>query len=107
MADRSVTFDVPQDLFDKSLARLRAAGVDAPEELLELVLRATAVDTLETIGGSGPVPTALTDVRAVRLLELSRLRNEILEDEVVAALFRIMPTTAGSVTRRMQATYEA
>ena len=107
MTDRSVTFDVPQDLFEKSLARLRAAGIDEPEALLELALRASAVDTLETIGGSGPVPTALTDVRAARLLELSKLRNEILDDEVVAALFRIMPTTAGSVTRRMQATYEA
>lgn len=107
MADREVTFGVPQDLFDESLGRLRAAGVEAPEELLEAALCASAIDTLATIGGSGPVPTALSDVRAARLLELCKLRNEIPSDEVVAVLFRIMPSTAATVTRHMQATYEA
>ena len=102
-----VKFDVPQELFDQSLQRLRAAGVGAPEELLTSALQASAIDALKTVGGSGPVPTALSDVRAARLLELCKLRKEILPDEVVAVLFRIMPTTATSVTRRMQATYEA
>lgn len=107
MADRQVSFAVPQALFDESVRRVRAAGVDEPEELLEAILRASAVDTLETVGGVGPIPTALSDVRAAWLLQLCKLRNEILPDEVVAVLFRVMPTTAGSITRRMQATYEA
>jgi hypothetical protein len=107
MSYHEVTFPVPQDLFDQSVARLRTAGVGAPEELLETTLRASAIDALETVGGAGPVPTALSDVRAARLLQLCKLRNEILPDEVVAVLFRIMPTTAASITRRMQATYEA
>lgn len=102
-----VSFEVPQTVFDESLSRLRAAGVESPEELLEAVLRASAIDRLETIGGIGPVPTALSDVRSAWLFELCKLRNEILSDEVVAVLCRIMPTTAGSVIRRMQATYEA
>jgi hypothetical protein len=107
MADREVTIKVPLELVDRSIARLRAAGVAAPDGLLETMLQASAVDTLETIGGLGPVPTALSDVRAARLLELCKLRKEILSDEVVATLFRVMPSTAGSITRRMQATYEA
>jgi hypothetical protein len=107
MAEREITFGVPQDLFDESLKRLRAAGVKAPEELLEAALRASAIDALATTGGSGPVPTALSDVRAARLLEICKLRNEIPSDEVVAVLFRIMPSTAATVTRHMQATYEA
>ncbi len=77
------------------------------EDLLEASLCASAIDALETIGGTGPVPTALSDVRAARLLELCKLRNEIMSDEVVAVLFRVMPSTAGAITRRMQATYEA
>jgi hypothetical protein len=107
MPDRQVTFEVPTGLFDQSVARLRAAGVGAPEDLLEATLCASAIDALETVGGNGPVPTALSDVRAGRLLELCKLRSEIMSDEVVAVLFRVMPSTAGAITRRMQATYEA
>jgi hypothetical protein len=107
MPDHQVTFGVPTGLFGQSVMRLRAAGVDAPQDLLEATLCASAIDALETIGGTGPVPTALGDVRAARLLEVCKLRNEILSDEVVAALFRVMPSTAGAITRRMQATYEA
>jgi hypothetical protein len=107
MPARKITFEVPQDQFDQSATRLRAAGVEEAEELLEATLRASAIDTLETIGGVGPVPTALSDVRAARLMELCKLRSEILSDEVVAVLFRIMPTTAGTIIRHMQATYEA
>jgi hypothetical protein len=107
MADREIAFEVPQGLFEQSVERLRAAGVDAAEKLLEATLRASALDALETVGGVGPVPTALSDVRAARLLELCKLRGEILPDEAVAALFRIMPSSAALVTRRMQATYEA
>jgi hypothetical protein len=107
MPDREIAFGVPQDLFEQSAIRLRAAGVEEAEELLEATLRASAIDTLETVGGAGPVPTALSDVRAARLMALCKLRSEILSEEVVAVLFRIMPTTAGSIIRRMQATYEA
>lgn len=105
--DRQLTFTVPVGLFDQSVARLLAAGVEAPEDLLEATLCASAIDALETIGGTGSVPTALSDVRAARLLELCKLRSEIMSDEVVAVLFRVMPSTAGAITRRMQATYEA
>lgn len=103
----AVSFDVPQDLFDESLRRLRGAGAPEPEKLLNSALEASAVDALQVIGGKGPVPTALSDVRAARLFELCKLRTEILADEVVAVLFRVMPSTATAVTRRMQATYEA
>jgi hypothetical protein len=102
-----VSFEVPDELFNESVKRLTAIGVSAPQELLETALRASALDRLQVMGGSGPVPTALSDVRAAWLLELCRSCNDILSDEVVAVLFRIMPSTAGSVTRRMQATYEA
>jgi hypothetical protein len=107
MTDRKIELEVPQSLFEQSVERLREAGVDDAESLLEATLRASALDALETVGGVGPVPTALSDVRAARLLELCKLRGEILPDETVAALFRIMPSSAASVTRRMQATYEA
>ncbi len=107
MPHHGITFGVPVGLFNQSVARLRAAGVVAPEELLEAAIRASAIDALETVGGSGPVPTALNDVRAARLLELCKLRSEIFPDEIVAVLFRVMPSTAGAITRRMQATYEA
>lgn len=107
MPDHEVKFAVPQALFDEALKRLRGAGVAAPEELLEAALRASAVDRLEIAGGAGPVPTALSDVRSAWLFELCKLRGEIFPDEVVAVLFRVMPATAATVTRRMQATYEA
>jgi hypothetical protein len=107
MATRQIAFEVPDELFDESAARLAAAGVEDAAELLEAALQAGAIDTLETIGGAGPVPTALNDLRAARLLELCKLRKEILPDEVVGVVFRVMPTTAASITRRMQATYES
>lgn len=107
MADRDVTFRVPADLFVASASRLRACGVEDPDALVEIALRASAIDTLETMGGSGPVPTALSDVRAARLLEVCKIRKQILADEVVGVLFRVMPSTAGGITRRMQATYES
>lgn len=103
---RSVTIQVDGDLFTRSAERLRGAGVREAEAFLEIVLAASASDTLQTIGGSGPVPTAMNDQRAGRLLEVCRLSGEILPDEVVAALFRVMPSTAAGITRRMQATYE-
>jgi hypothetical protein len=105
--NREISVSIPQGLFDESLSRLRAAGVEDPQELLEAALRASAIDRLETVGGSGPVPTALSDVRSAWLFELCKLRSDILADEVVAVLFRVMPATATAVTRRMQATYEA
>src|SRR4051812_10046044 len=80
MADHQVSFTVPEDLFAEAVARLRAAGVDKPEDLLDAALQASAVDALETVGGVGAVPTALSDVRAARLLQLTTLRNEILPD---------------------------
>jgi hypothetical protein len=104
---KEITVSVGDDVFDEAVSRLRAAGIESPEDLLEAAVQASAVDRLETIGGFGAVPTALSDVRSAWLFELCRLRNEILPDEVVAVLFRIMPTTAGSVIRRMQGTYEA
>jgi hypothetical protein len=107
MAGVTISFQVPQELFDESVHRLTAIGVPAPKEMLETALHAGAVDRLQVIGGRGPVPTALSDVRAAWLFELCKLCDDILSDEVVAVLFRVMPSTAGSVTRRMQATYEA
>lgn len=107
MAEREVKIHVPEELFDESARRLRTVGVEQADEMLEAALQASALDRLEIIGGSGPVPTALSDVRAAWLFELCRLCKDILRDEAVGVLFRIMPTTAGSVTRRMQATYEA
>jgi len=107
MADRDITFGVPAELFGAAASRLCACGVEDPDELVEIALRASAIDALETMGGSGPVPTALSDVRAARLLEVCKIRKQILDDEVVGVLFRVMPSTAGAITRRMQATYES
>jgi hypothetical protein len=102
----NVTIKVSDDLFARSVTRLRGAGVKDPEALLALVLEAAAEDMLQTMGGSGPIPSALNDLRAGRLLEVCTRRGEILSDEVVAVLFRVMPSTAAGITRRMQATYE-
>jgi hypothetical protein len=101
-----LTIDVDEEMFRRSAARLRGAGIKDVDEFLKLVLAAAAADALQGIGGSGPVPTALSDVRASLLLQVCRLRGEILPDEVVAALFRVMPSTAAGITRRMHATYE-
>lgn len=107
MASREVDFSVPDELYQECVRRFEAAGATDASELLETALLAGVIDTLQVIGGDGPIPTALSDVRAARLVEICKLRNELLSDEVVGVLFRVMLSTANGISRRMQATYES
>lgn len=79
---------------------------DAQALLLEFAA-AVADQAIDIVGGTGPVPSTLNDVRAAQLAQLSRRLHRIPSDSEVRVLFRVLPATAGTITRRTLATYGA
>lgn len=84
------------------------AGLPAPtaETLVEAALQAAVKQTLETIGGSGAVPSALTATRADELRYVCLQAGRVLSQREVGVLFRTTPANARSILTTMTATYE-
>ncbi|MEA2766983.1 MAG: hypothetical protein QOK07_3387 [Gemmatimonadaceae bacterium] len=105
---KKVQLDLPQELWSDSVTRLGRAGrITDAEQFLTDILTAYALDALETIGGSGAVPTAVNDARAARLLQICKVRHAIPSEDAVQAIFRVMSATATTILNRMQGTYGA
>ena len=76
------------------------------ESLVDALMKAAQDQLLETITGSGPVPSNMVAARA-ELLYYSCVRmGRILEQREVEVLFRTLPTNARSIMATMHATYE-
>jgi len=84
------------------------AGLPEPaaEALVEAALQAAVNQALETIGGSGAVPSALTASRADELRYVCLRSGRVLSQREVGVLFRTTPANARSILTTMTATYE-
>jgi hypothetical protein len=78
----------------------------AAETLVDAALQAAVNQTLDTIMGSGPVPSAVTAIRADELRYVCLQAGRVLTQREVGVLFRTTPANARSVLVTMTATYE-
>lgn len=79
---------------------------DQATNLVEAVLDASKDQAIETIAGSGPIPSNVTALRAELVRFVCLQANRILEQREVEVLFRVTPATARSILTTMRATYE-
>jgi hypothetical protein len=84
------------------------AGLSAPdaEALVEAALQAAVDQALDTMMGSGPVPSAMTAIRADNLRYVCLQAGRVLTQREVGVLFRTTPTSARSILVTMSAIYE-
>lgn len=83
-------------------ASLTAADAD---ELVRAVEDAVVDEARDTIAGSSPVPSTMSDARAARLAYVVRRLKRPLRRREVEIVFRVTPSTARSIVGRMHATY--
>jgi hypothetical protein len=84
------------------------AGLSQPsaEALVEAALQAAVDQTLDTMMGSGPVPSAVTAIRADNLRYVCLQAGRVLTQREVGVLFRTTPASARSILVTMSAIYE-
>jgi hypothetical protein len=95
-------------LEDDARAALREyAGLsdDAAGELLGYVKKAAEREALMVIAGEEPMPSAMADLRALRLRLLFEEAKRRITPLETAVLFRLTASQAASVERRMRSTY--
>jgi hypothetical protein len=82
------------------------AGTIDADKLVEALRLAAQDQLLETITGSGTVPSNMVAVHAELLYYVCRRAERILEQREVEVLFRTLPANARTVLATMHATYE-
>jgi hypothetical protein len=84
------------------------AGLSRPAAaaLVEAALQAAVNQTLDTMMGSGPVPSAMTAMRADNLRYVCLQAGRVLTQREVGVLFRTTPANARSILVTMSAIYE-
>jgi hypothetical protein len=84
------------------------AGLSPPdaETLVEAALQAAVDQALDTMMGSGPVPSAMTAARADNLRYVCLQAGRVLTQREVGVLFRTTPASARSILVTMSAIYE-
>ncbi len=85
---------------------LAGLSQSAAETLVDAALQAAVNQTLDTIMGSGPVPSAVTAIRADELRYVCLQAGRVLTQREVGVLFRTTPANARSILVTMTATYE-
>src|SRR6266511_274150 len=93
----------------KAVSRFQSlAGSQEVEakELVQALMSAAQDQLLETITGSGTVPSKMVAVRAELLYHACARAERILEQREVEVLFRTLPTDARAILANMHATYE-
>jgi hypothetical protein len=94
-----------KDAVDR-LVTLAGLSRDDAEALVESALKAATDQTLETITGSGPLPSSMTATRAQQLHYVCLNAKRILSQREVEVLFRATPAQARTIMTTMYATYE-
>lgn len=101
--------DEPDPRAEKAVSRFQSlAGSPAAESdpLVAALLLAAQDQLLETITGSGPVPSNMVAARAELLYYACLRAGRILEQREVEVLFRTLPASARAILATMHATYE-
>lgn len=101
--------DVDDTEIGQATARVQAVlGVDEAfaAGLVRAVMHGAISQALETVSGSGPVPTNLTSYRAEYLQFVCLSAERILQQREAEVLLRATPASARSVITTMRATYE-
>ena len=90
---------------ERTLREYAGISASAAKELVEAVVTAAGEEALELIAGSAPVPTNMSDARALRLRYIATARKRSLSQREVGVIFRLGTTQAAAAIERMQATY--
>jgi hypothetical protein len=104
---------VPDDalpLREEACRRLAdSAGITTERagELLDAATRAAMVEVYDSLAGNAPLPSSVSDLRALRLYRISALLGATPTTDEVGALMRIPLTAAASTVRRMEASFPA
>ncbi len=94
---------------EKAVSRFQSLAGSRDTEAQDLVkslLSAAQDQLLETITGSGTVPSKMVAVRAELLFHACVRARRILEQREVEVLFRTLPADARAILANMHATYE-
>jgi hypothetical protein len=85
----------------------RYAGLTAEQAraFVKAVIAGARAEALELIAGAEAVPTSLADTRALRLRYVCQELGRPVRSREVEVIFRVTPSTAAGILRRMQATY--
>jgi hypothetical protein len=92
---------------DAVLVLVDYAGLDkaAATALLEAVVQAAEDEILDTLAGTGPMPTAMADVRALRLRRICERAGRLLTRREIEVVFRVAASPADTIDRKMRSTY--
>src|SRR5438128_4048 len=82
------------------LARLASLTAEHAKQVVDAVEQGIRDEAFDTIAGTGPVPSAMTDARAARLHYIARRLGRPLRRREVEVVFRIPPSTARAVVGR-------
>lgn len=75
------------------------------KKLVDAALAGIVDQALETITGSAPVPTAMSELKADQIRYACLRAGRILTQREVEILFRIKPSTASAILANMRAAY--
>jgi hypothetical protein len=101
--------DAHEQLASRAEVRFKSlAGVSDADaaDLVAWALDAAQDQALETIAGTGPVPSGLVALKAEFLYFVCLRAKRVLEQREVEVLFRTLPATARTILATMRATYE-
>jgi hypothetical protein len=73
--------------------------------LVEKLKEAAAQETVDVVAGVAPVPSNMTDSRALRLRYICRVLGRKLTPREIEVVFRLTPSQASTVQGRMAALY--
>lgn len=108
-AERTTQLRDRENQFDASVKQfLEAFAGTSPDESAYFVaaLRATALEeVLGAVVGDEPIPSSVSELRSLRLRRISANLGRTLTEAEIAAVFRIPHSSAGSLARRMEASY--
>src|SRR5438034_10217265 len=75
------------------------------EALVKAVIEGSEREALELLGGQEPVPSSLSDARALKLRYICESLGRLLKPREVEVVLRMPANTAQGVIRKMNSTY--
>src|SRR5215218_3197635 len=95
------------DMASAAKALQTYAGHSAAEakRVVDAVVEGAKREALELIAGTESFPSAVNDVRALRLRYICEQLGRVLRPIEVEVVFRLPPSSARTLVRRMTATY--
>jgi hypothetical protein len=97
--------DAPREEIRKTLEELTGTSGDELTKLITALELAAVDESYDLIVGTSPVPSSMSDARALRLRRICHHAGRPLRPREIEVVFRVGNTMASSIDSRMRATY--